>query len=166
MTEFNASAKVCSKCGEVKLLSEFGKNSGAKDGYRNQCKECRKVYTKQWIKDNTEKIAIGQKAYREKNKNEIRVKRRNFFKTDKGKELASNRGKYYRELYPDKSKARSAVSHALRDGKLFKEPCFHCGSTENIEAHHTDYTKPLDVTWMCLSHHRELHTIINRHFKH
>lgn len=70
------------------------------------------------------------------------------------------------EKFPEKMVARSAVGHALRDGKLFKEPCFYCGSTENIEAHHTDYSKPLDVTWMCLSHHRELHAIINRHFKH
>ena len=32
--------KYCSKCGEEKLLSEFGKNTHAEDGLRCECREC------------------------------------------------------------------------------------------------------------------------------
>jgi hypothetical protein len=40
-------------------------------------------------------------------------------------------------------------------GKLKRQPCEVCGATENIERHHEDYSKPLDVQWLCPTHHRE-----------
>jgi hypothetical protein len=60
-----------------------------------------------------------------------------------------------RELYPDKAIARYAVNNALRDGRLERQPC-HCGA--RAEAHHPDYSKPLDVVWLCRPHHRQLHS--------
>ncbi len=50
--------------------------------------------------------------------------------------------------------ARLAVSNALQDGKITKQPC-HCGSTD-VEAHHEDYSNPLDIQWLCKDHHREI----------
>lgn len=35
--------------------------------------------------------------------------------------------------------------------------CEVCGRTRNVDAHHDDYAKPLDVRWLCRSHHRKLH---------
>lgn len=49
-----------------------------------------------------------------------------------------------------------AVAEALRTGRLRKRACIVCGS-ENSEAHHPDYRKPLKVKWLCPKHHRELH---------
>lgn len=58
----------------------------------------------------------------------------------------------------DKIKARKAVQHALRSGKLFKQPCERCpGQNWDAEAHHDDYTKPLEVKWLCNYHHKERH---------
>ena len=48
------------------------------------------------------------------------------------------------------------VEQAVLMGKLKKLPCEVC-STENTEAHHDDYTKPLEVSWLCDTHHRLLH---------
>nr|DAD85891.1 MAG TPA: hypothetical protein [Siphoviridae sp. ctGdK3] len=28
---------------------------------------------------------------------------------------------------------------------------------ENLEAHHDDYSKPLQVRWLCRRHHKQLH---------
>lgn len=53
-------------------------------------------------------------------------------------------------------KARSDVNHAIRDGKLDRMPCVVCGN-ERSEGHHEDYSKPLDVIWLCRKHHREVH---------
>jgi HNH endonuclease len=54
--------------------------------------------------------------------------------------------------------ARAAVRNALRRGQIAKQPCTHCGSN-NVEAHHTDYSQPLIVTWLCAIHHREVHRL-------
>lgn len=52
--------------------------------------------------------------------------------------------------------AHSAVSNAIRDGRLKREPCSKCGA-EFGEAHHEDYNKPLEVTWLCKACHSEEH---------
>src|SRR5260370_14798419 len=52
---------------------------------------------------------------------------------------------------------KEQVRRALKAGKLIKQPCEVCGTTENIHAHHEDYSKPLDVRWLCASHHAGLH---------
>jgi len=58
-----------------------------------------------------------------------------------------------------KEKVRSLTRSYIKLGKLVKENCKICGTGENVEAHHEDYTKPLDVKWLCRTHHRELHEI-------
>lgn len=55
-------------------------------------------------------------------------------------------------------KAREVLNHALRDGKVYGPlPCEICFNTHDIEAHHGDYDKPLEVRWLCFKHHREVH---------
>lgn len=57
----------------------------------------------------------------------------------------------------DKNYARRAVRNAVKYGSLLKEPCF-CGEVK-VEAHHADYSKPLEVVWCCKKHHIELDRI-------
>lgn len=60
------------------------------------------------------------------------------------------------ELSP-KRKAYNKVYYALKAGKLIKPAqCEICKSTENIQAHHKDYSKPLEVDWVCQKCHVEL----------
>ncbi len=59
---------------------------------------------------------------------------------------------------PEKHKARDIVNKRIKRGvSLSKAPCVVCGSTRAIHAHHKDYSKPLDITWLCRKHHREVH---------
>lgn len=51
----------------------------------------------------------------------------------------------------EKVKAHSIVFIAIRNGKLIKQPCF-CKNIKS-EAHHEDYSKPLEVIWLCKKHH-------------
>ena len=53
-----------------------------------------------------------------------------------------------------KTRARSAVYRATRSGTLVRKPCERCGC-ETSEAHHEDYTRPLDVIWLCRMHHEQ-----------
>lgn len=64
----------------------------------------------------------------------------------------------YRKRFPEKQKAQNAVSYALHAGKLTKGLCSSCGTDQDICAHHEDYTKPLDVTWLCRPCHIRHHS--------
>jgi hypothetical protein len=46
----------------------------------------------------------------------------------------------------------------MRDGKVVKMPCLVCGD-QNSEGHHPDYSRPLDVVWLCNKHHVETHKL-------
>ncbi len=59
--------------------------------------------------------------------------------------------------YQIKVYASLQVYLAKRQGRLVPQPCEICDSTRVIEAHHQDYTKPLNVNWLCASCHRTLH---------
>jgi hypothetical protein len=60
-----------------------------------------------------------------------------------------------KERYPERIRARELVYKAKKSGKLLPQPCFVCGS-EDVQAHHPDHSKPLEVIWLCPQHHREI----------
>jgi hypothetical protein len=53
------------------------------------------------------------------------------------------------------------VRQAIKDGRLKHKPCKVCGD-EKVHAYHKDYSKPLQVVWLCHSHHQKLHADIAR----
>lgn len=54
------------------------------------------------------------------------------------------------------AKGHREVYLAVRGGRLIREPCSVCGSPKS-QAHHPDYSRPLDVLWLCQSHHHQQH---------
>jgi hypothetical protein len=64
--------------------------------------------------------------------------------------------------YRKMKRAKAIVAKARRMGKLTPKPCEICGNPDT-QAHHEDYTKPLEVKWLCLHHHRRADFI--RHCK-
>lgn len=67
--------------------------------------------------------------------------------------------------YPERNRARRKVRDHIRAGRLNRQPCEVCG-TPNAHAHHDDYSRPLDVRWLCRQHHREHHDTIGRPMGH
>lgn len=57
---------------------------------------------------------------------------------------------------------RQLVYHALKTGRLIKDPCAHCGVCNDVQAHHTDYMQPLRVLWLCKRCHDAEHRRIKR----
>jgi hypothetical protein len=55
-----------------------------------------------------------------------------------------------------KANARAYANTYQRRGKLKKEPCSVCGSMDS-QKHHTDYSQPLKVVWLCREHHLDEH---------
>lgn len=62
------------------------------------------------------------------------------------------------ELQRMRANARSYLHVYIKRGKIKKQPCLFCGNTE-VEAHHHDYSKPLEVTWLCKDHHLINHEV-------
>lgn len=56
-----------------------------------------------------------------------------------------------------RSNARSYLHVYIRRGKIKKLDCQVCGSPF-VEGHHKDYSKPLNVTWLCKMCHRLYHS--------
>ena len=113
--------KPCKKCGQEKQLSEFYKNPRYSSGYEAKCKECVKEATRRREIENPEGV------------------------------LKSRLSAYGKK--PTHTNAYRVVEAALRAGVIEKPhncTVCNCPDTERrIEAHHFDYSKPLDVTWLC-----------------
>ena len=123
--------KECRKCHQIKPLSEFYKDKRAKDGYYGRCKWCHCQ-------------AVTP----------IRVPRKPARPKSELYEYLKEYSKRPSEL--PKVLARTAINGKLRDGKIERQPCEVCMETK-VDAHHEDYSKPLDVNWLCRLHHKHLH---------
>jgi hypothetical protein len=134
--------KTCKQC-----LGEFGyemfyKHSGMTDGHLNFCKKC-----------------FGAKcaAYRKKNIDRIRAYDRERAKLPHRLELTAKGAKKRRARSKLYGKAHSKVSRAVSSGKMVRADCERCGRSAGVHAHHDDYSKPLDVMWLCPPCHSERH---------
>lgn len=124
-------SKACRKCGQVKPLTDFYRHPGTADRRLPECRTCKKSY---------EKARQSGPGYAE-TKQAIQVR--------------------HRSRHPQKYAARTAVGNAIRDGYLHRQPCAVCGTETNVEAHHDDYSKPLDVVWLCTTHHAARHAALH-----
>jgi hypothetical protein len=129
--------KHCKICGQDKGLSDFYYVTyNDKPGV---CIECYKTR----VKANREANKEQYSAY----EHERNLKRRDYMHEQQRKHRANN---------PEKYKAHTAVGNALRDGRLIRKPCEKCGNIKS-QAHHPDYSKPIEVIWLCFTCHRKEH---------
>jgi hypothetical protein len=64
---------------------------------------------------------------------------------------------YRTEEQKFKEAVRKLTAAKIRQGILIRLPCEICKTEIDVQAHHDDYNKPLDVRWLCRKHHREHH---------
>lgn len=81
-----------------------------------------------------------------------------YFQTDAGKSAVTRASSAWKSNNFDKRKAHNKVLTAIRAGRLVKSiACECCGSKEPLDAHHDDYSAPLDVRWLCRRCHHAVH---------
>ncbi len=137
--------KRCSKCHELKPETEFYKDKRTKDGLKCQCKKCH-CQTSLKTRDKETARANNKKYMRNRRKRDIEAVRAY------ERKRSANRPK------DEKYMARMLLNIAVRDGKIHRPLCCEkCGAFGMVYAHHADYSKPLDVEWLCSDCHGERH---------
>ena len=150
--------KTCFKCQQTKPVSEFYRHSAMADGYLGKCKECTKLDARQARES---RLEYYQAYDRERGRTEARKavnRERARLKRKEQPGCDSHRHQQDRLAHPEKYRARYLMSNAIRDGRLKRLPCEKCGDPKS-HGHHYDYSKPLDVQWLCGDHHKEIHRL-------
>lgn len=133
--------KKCASCNQSKPLTEFHKNKGHKDGLNSYCNACSYEKYTEWRLKNKERYNKLISEYHKKKRAEIPG-------------IYNKHRNNNRKKYPEKAKAQGIITYELKRGRLTKKPCIICNE-EKVEAHHPDYSKPLEVVWLCKKHHVE-----------
>jgi len=154
--------KQCFKCGKVKPLSDFYRHPAMADGYLNKCKECAKRDSIEHRMANIEYVREYDRnrpnAKDRSKENKRRLNELRETNPEKYRENERIRLKNYRSKNREKNMAHRAVSYSISTGRI-KNPgiCSICGSSCYTEAHHEDYSKPLDIIWLCDKCHKNRH---------
>jgi len=159
--------KECFKCNTIKPLNEFYKHSQMKDGHVNKCKECNKKDARDTRLEN---IDYYLEYDRNRSDNPKRVAARKDYaermKTDpRAKEKKKIYTKSYQEKHAIKRGAHVIWGNYIKRKKVDPEPCANCSGTHDINAHHEDYTKPLEIIWLCKACHGKRHREINEEIR-
>lgn len=132
----------CTRCSKRRPIDDFflDHRTGSP---RSWCKACTYAYSRR---------------YRRRNLDRVRARDRRYYRKHKAAQAA-------RQKRPDvraKRAVRQAVYWAVRTGILHRpDRCEHCGRRpppHRLHAHHADYSRPLDVTWLCSLCHGQVHT--------
>ena len=143
---------VCKLCGADSDTHPFY------NGVNTLCKECHKKK----VRENRALKADYYRSYDAKRYQDdprVKERHRHYQKSERGiASMAKSRRKWLSNN-SDKRAAHIIVGNAVRDGRLGKpDHCSKCGQENTrIHGHHEDYTRPLDVIWLCQKCHVAIH---------
>jgi len=127
--------------------------------------------TKKWRENNPDKVKEGRRKYYQKHKEKVNARHKEYLKKipDKIKEYnirtkAKDSYKQWlkawsasRQIHKTlEGKARKLVHYSVKNGTIQRPgQCIKCSKECKPEGHHPDYSKPLDVIWLCKQCHVE-----------
>ena len=136
--------KACFKCGVVKALDAFYRHPRMADGHLNKCKDCAKQdsHESRHVKHRDRVLAYDRERASQPQRVALRARIQ----------------AAYRVEHPDRRRAQAKLRRAVLTGRIQPLPCLECGA--KAEAHHPDYSRPLDVVWLCPAHHKQTHAML------
>lgn len=147
--------KQCFKCRETKALSEFYKHQMMRDGHLNKCITC----AKRDVNERERRLRQHDPHWLSKERARCREKQAR----SRANGTASPTKPEYRERWVQKNghkvRAEHIAANALKKGRLTKPSlCQCCGAApKRMEMHHPDYSKPLEVLFLCSKCHGKAH---------
>lgn len=146
---FERPMKTCFKCNRSLLRSEFYAHPQMGDGLLGKCKDCTKADVKVRIT-----VVQQDPVWRATERARCRLKEENRRLAGLASPSKQSTRRQWRLANPHKHKAHNAASNAVRCGKLIPaKNCEDCGQMSKLQKHHEDYSKPLDVDWLCTKCH-------------
>lgn len=114
--------------------------------------------SKEWREKNRVSVLITRYKCYEKTRDSILKKTKEYFSTIEGKKVHLNAVRKWRQKNRDKMWCYKQVAKAIKN-RLISKPktCSICGEEKRLQAHHDDYSKPLDIVWCCSSCHKRMH---------
>lgn len=158
--------KKCFKCGKEKDLDKFYKHSAMADGHLNKCKECTKLDSFGRTYEE-----IERRKFRDRNR--PNAKERVAKNLQRVKKLKAENNEHYLKTVSAPKKKWDTENRYKKNAHLKVKrnismkgnkpnQCQLCGTrSDELEGHHYDYSKPLDVTWLCKRCHSLAHKAIN-----
>jgi gas vesicle protein len=165
--------KICRRCKEEKILSEFGVENRSKDGFNTCCKKCnreigsisyyknieksresRRKSSKKYNLENKEKVNAAYKIYRSNNKEKISERSKKWREENK-EEIRSKASEHYKnnkDHYREKSRNKHLINVFGIDYIQYMEMldkqngvCAICGNPEVVIEKRTGKIKALAV---------------------
>lgn len=134
----------------------FSRHRLGKDGLRPWCRGCVREYAasnkehireyaKEWRDRNRERISEYMAKWRDENRSANRSKNRSAVES-------------WYEKTPGAKKAHREFNAAVKQGLIARpDACSRCGRVGKVHGHHADYSKPMEVEWLCPICHRREH---------
>ena len=133
----------CARCKSWQPETNFYKNKQTFNGLCCYCKPCH--------------IRLANETH---NPDLHRIQHRDSMRRSRQKDPQKFRDRNRKNRKPipkEKDQAHVLVRQALKSGILTKpEGCSRCKKIGKVHAHHSDYTKPLNVEWLCPTCHGEV----------
>lgn len=155
---------ICTRCKQDKTPEEMGKNKNRKSGIDIYCKGCKRqmsqaqrdldiernrAYQKQWAENNKEKVLQSKRESYRRRSDSIREYNNQYRIENHERRLEierASRSRNKEKWRPAKNSRQSARNRVLAEDKylilerelrkIYSDPCFMCGSTENQSLDH------------------------------
>ena len=135
--------KICSTCREALPGTKFHYQEASPDGCTSICKDCFRKYARN----------------RYQTRPDVREKHRIYRASPEIKALRNARN-VGRDYSTNQHRAHGTVARAISNGLITRPSrCSNCENYVDVEAHHADYSKPLEVSWLCKLCHEHLHRL-------
>lgn len=146
--------KVCSKCKRILVANEtnFRKCKGGKGGLRSNCRNCEKIYDKQYRKGNKDKIAKKKKEWYKENQEEIKDKQKQYRLKNPEKMFNRNNKRRKREENQGNGITKEQWLEMMQ---FFDWCCAYSGEVLNEDNRSVDHIIPLNKNgeneiWNCV----------------
>lgn len=158
-------ASQCKECRNA-ATRNYRKTSKGKEKQRiyNQTyyaenKDDRRAYNQSYHVEHREYLLTKKKAHYAENRDKKLAHMKIYYATPEGKASRKRAENNHRERHPERVKARNMLRNAVYCGKIVKpDSCSVCGILGVIiHGHHANYSKPLEVQWVCVPCHIDIH---------